>query len=559
MSISSVEPMVGRAPAAARWLAPGAVFIGALLLYVLNLDDGLVVHDELHHVLAARGLLETGEPRIADGVYQRGYLYTWLVAQAYRLFGEGLFAARLPAALPMAMLVAALFLWLRATAGSLAAWLGTGLFALSPFAVGTAQFARFYGLQSLGFFLGAIACEAALLGPGPVLRRAALATVAVAALLLAVHLQDTTLLGVAGLGLWAGLALGGPRLLDPAVPLRRRLGTLAILGLACLGLLAVLWSGGLLDELWQRYRWTEAFNAERANDVWYYHVWLSLFYPSLWPLTGFIGLLALATWCRPGGLALVVFATAFLLNSFAGAKALRYLAYAFPFLFAVWGMGLAALWPWLRRGLAELSAQLGRTLLPARTGLGRRCGQALAGAALLFLLLANPAWLRTASLLADVPIPPEEPDVRWSLAVPALAPWLDAAGLVVTTSELETLYHLGRYDILISRSRLGELPEAEQHELGRDWRTGRPIISRAETLDRLIDCTATGLILSTAVHWPRTFQADEAVKALVERRATPIELPPASRVLAWHWAHPDGWTRPAGCAAELAIDHGAAG
>ncbi|NJM91166.1 MAG: hypothetical protein HC863_02620, partial [Myxococcales bacterium] len=136
--------------------------------------------------------------------------------------------------------------------------------------------------------------------------------------------------------------------------------------LAGLGLLGLLWAVGLLDELWQRYRWTEAFNADRANEVWYYHAWLSLFYPSLWPLTGLLGLLALATWQRPGGLALVVFATAFLLNSLAGAKALRYLAYAFPFLFALWGMGLATLWPWLRRALAKLGEDLGRTLLPGR-------------------------------------------------------------------------------------------------------------------------------------------------------------------------------------------------
>jgi len=51
-----------------RWLAPLAVLLGAVLLYCVNLDDGLTVHDELHHILAGRGLLETGEPRIADGL-----------------------------------------------------------------------------------------------------------------------------------------------------------------------------------------------------------------------------------------------------------------------------------------------------------------------------------------------------------------------------------------------------------------------------------------------------------------------------------------------------------
>ncbi len=43
------------------WLAPLVLFAGCLLLYSIHL--GRMAHpDEYYHILAAKGLLETGEP-----------------------------------------------------------------------------------------------------------------------------------------------------------------------------------------------------------------------------------------------------------------------------------------------------------------------------------------------------------------------------------------------------------------------------------------------------------------------------------------------------------------
>lgn len=537
----------GRIASGQRWLAPVLVFLGALALFCINLDDGLPVHDELYHLLAARGLLESGEPRIAEGLYERGYAYTWLVAQSFRLFGDGLFAARLPAAVSMALLVAALFCWLRARADDAAAWIAAVLFATSPFAVGTAQFARFYGPQSLLFFLGAVAAFEALRGPDGLARRSVLGLAGLACLAMAAHLQDTTILGIVGLAVWAVLAFGPPWLADRTVAPSRKL--LAIGTLAAAGLLALagLWATGTLGNLWDRYRWAPLFNQGEAGQFWFYHGWLSLFYPSLWPATGLLGLLAVVARPGPGLLALVVFAVSFLLNSFAGPKSLRYLAYAFPFLFAVWGIGIAVLWPGLRDGLRRIVEGLGPALGIA-AGRAAVLGRALAVCAIAFLLLANPAWLRTGTLLADISVPPEDPYIRWQPAAAALAPWLASAEVVITTAELETLYHYGRYDVLLSRSRMAELVPDRRHEFGRDWRTGRPIIAEAATLARLMDCTASGLLISHRHHWKVTFQADAEAKALIEQRGTPLQLPPGSLMLAWTWQQPAGWTPPPACA-----------
>ena len=216
----------------AGWLAPLALFAAACLLYSINL--GRMAHpDEFHHILAAQGLLATGEPRIAEGVYTRVYLQTWLVAKSFSLFGDSLAAARVPSLIATALLVATLFAWLRREAGPLAAWIGAVLFGTSPFAVDMAQFCRFYAMQSLAMFVTAIVVYAAVKAPSdPPWRRLALLALALAPLMLAVYLQPTSLLGSLGLGLWAVVAIGLPWLADPGVPRTRKLVMLGGLVLA---------------------------------------------------------------------------------------------------------------------------------------------------------------------------------------------------------------------------------------------------------------------------------------------------------------------------------------
>ena len=144
-------------------VAPLLVLAFALLLFSINLDRP--PHpDELHHALAAKGLLETGRPALAEGEYWRGLPHTWMVAVSYAIFGEGLASARLPAVVLAALVAPILFLWVRREAGSLAAWLTAILFVSSPFTVEIAHFSRFYALQTFAFVLGSACFYYALVG-----------------------------------------------------------------------------------------------------------------------------------------------------------------------------------------------------------------------------------------------------------------------------------------------------------------------------------------------------------------------------------------------------------
>lgn len=541
---------------------PLLVALAAALLYAAGLDR-LPHPDELYQILAAQGLAATGEPRIADGLYTRAYAQTWLIAWSLRLFGDTLAAARLSSLLAVAATAGLLFAWLRREAGAPAAWLGALGFALSPFAAETALFARIYGVQGLAFLLACLAVYEALARPGGRGRRLAFLALAVPPLLLAAHLQPTTFLGAAGLVLWAAGALALPRLAsDPAAagsPVRHRAaaGLALALGLGLLAL-AVLWASGLLAELWREYRWTPLFNEASRDEPWYYHALFSLLYPTLWPLAGVLSLAALVARPAPASLALAVFAVGFLLNSLGGPKNLRYVAYAQPFLFALWGIGLASLWPPLGRFAAGLAAgladRLAAALPPPVTAPpdGRRwparAARGLVAAGLVFLVLANPAWLRTATLLAGIDVPGEEPSPDWAAARPALEPLLARVPVVVTTEELGALYFLGRYDVRFSPSKMGEIPRDIRREFVADPRTGRPVVATPESLALLLDCHPEGLFLLASRQWGREHIFSEPVRRLILERTRPVPLPGRTRVTAYAWSHPEGTPRPAACA-----------
>ena len=136
------------------WLSAGLLFAAAVLIRLIDLDH-LPRNDELYTVLAARGWLTDGVPRIADGIYDRAELYTILVAQFFRVLGESLVVARLPSLLAGSGLVVAVFLWTRSVAGNAAAWIAALFVCLSPLEIQLSQYARFYTLFGLLFWLGA--------------------------------------------------------------------------------------------------------------------------------------------------------------------------------------------------------------------------------------------------------------------------------------------------------------------------------------------------------------------------------------------------------------------
>jgi hypothetical protein len=300
---------------------------------------------------------------------------------------------------------------------------------------------------------------------------------------------------------------------------------------------------GLAAKLLESYRGTPVFQAENRDDFWYYHGFLVVYYPSLWPLVALAVVVGLAY--RPGPIAFCtsIVATAFILHSFAGPKAMRYLVYAQPFLFVIWGVALAEVWPRLRGFLEDVGARALAWLGLER--LGRPGVFAMLLVALGFAVVANGALVRTAANVFDVVIPPMKRPADWATASEPLALWVADADIVLTTSELETLYHLGRYDVLVSRTRQSEIPDRE--EFGIDPRTGRPVITTPESVALIMDCYPDGLIVSSIYRWRDVAGIDDAVADLVEATAEEVKLP-AFGMKAYVWRQPDDAGRAEACA-----------
>jgi 4-amino-4-deoxy-L-arabinose transferase-like glycosyltransferase len=125
-------------------------------VYGLGGWDGTLTIDESRLAMAARGVLDSGLPRLPSGwVYTRGLLVTYLTAPSLALLGETDFAARLPSVVAGSLLIPVAYLLGREVSGR-----GGGLFVAAmlaghPSFVVWSRQAWFYAVYVL-FYAGAL-------------------------------------------------------------------------------------------------------------------------------------------------------------------------------------------------------------------------------------------------------------------------------------------------------------------------------------------------------------------------------------------------------------------
>jgi hypothetical protein len=526
------------------------VFTVALGVRLVQLDH--VPHkDELNHVLAARSLLENGTLEFVPGgaPYTRAWGFTYLVAGLFRMFGESLAVGRLPAVLAGAGLVLLLFLWVRSEAGRSGAWFAALLLTFVPVSLQLSQWVRFYTPHALLFFAGCLLVYRLLSRPLPDRRRGiGLAAAAVLCFGVAWHLHRLTVIGVAGLGLW--MACVAPPLIAWRFPRRRER---AIIAAATAGavLLTAAWfvfSGYaqmLLGLAGHAPVWAQA----RVGDVRFYHqIHLDLYGP-LWTLFPLAALLALAARPKAALLAVCVFGVAFTTHSLVAWKQERYLFYALPFLFALWGMALGSVLPWLKARLRGLLRAGPTRALPA--GARDLAVMVLLVGAAGFAALGTPAVSYGHKMLTV-------PDAEWAMhwgtyrgepdwraAARLLGPRVADAEVVVGSHDVAAFHGLGRLDYLLRRS---EDDEADSGEIGVRGKIRVPVVSSPGALTTVIDCQRSGIVLIERGHWRNPWVVTPAMVEVLEAHATPIPLPEGWRLVAYHWESSASVADPRACA-----------
>jgi hypothetical protein len=105
-----------------------------------------------------------------------------------------------------------------------------------------------------------------------------------------------------------------------------------------------------------------------------------------------------------------------------------------------------------------------------------------------------------------------------------------AVGTVIAKTTA-LLVHNVLFTYIVWSKLVDEIPE--NVEFGIDLRTGHPIITQPESLERLIQCFFVGPI----EHWGNPTFVSEAAGNLLSRYAEPIEVPEKSHLYAWGWIH----------------------
>jgi 4-amino-4-deoxy-L-arabinose transferase-like glycosyltransferase len=548
-SPDNTEPSPLRSAAVA---APLAVFALALAARLIGLHHTPYV-DELNHVMAAHSLLQHGTLELTPGgePYTRARLFTYVIAALFRAFGESLAVARIPAVIAGAALVSVLFVWVRSVAGRAAAWIAATLFCFQPQSIYLSQLARFYTIQTLCFFGAAILIYRAVTDDTLTVSRVMrLWAGALLLCLLALHFQIITLVGIAGVLLWAAADRARARL-------RPRQMAVALGGAAVLGVVALFAiSRGAFASQLALFSYVDQWAAANRHNTRYYHDIFLDQYGTIWTLFPLLAVLAIYRNGRAATFCLIPFVVAFVVHSLAAWKAERYLFSVMPMFFAVAGIGIAEgaqrLRPalegaldWLAgTSLSSRARTRGTALLFAFIALFAAIGNSATSYALKMMLVSDADW-QLALLYRG------QPD--WVAAHVVLGPQVDSSAIVISTSELKSLYYLHRADVLLSVDYLGD-PRHPGPEYSVFRKLARPVVSTTQSLDQLRACFPTGLVVAEHGQWRTPWSVQSGVADYIETTLDAVHLAPATRLIAYRWrtSIPDS---TADCARIHAIVH----
>lgn len=498
--------------------------------------DHPIAYDEMYHYLAAENWPQTGEPAILDGRYTRGYWYTHFVSQAMPLCQGSLPCLRATSLLATMLLVGLVVAFTARHAGLLAGALAGGFLALAPPLLEIGLQLRFYAFHALSFFLLAMLVYA-LTGPPQRIGRTLLLSAGVLVMaLVSLHLQDTTLIGVLGLAV-AAVLVSAPVWVPRFRRLPRRTA-LAIAGAVAVVVAApLIWPGAgyFLDELTSSPLWS----AGLAESPLYYHHWLKDWYPVLWSAAPLLILAAVPSHTRLALFSTLVFLVCFALLSIAHAKAVRYSAFALPFLMIPLGIGAAA----ALQALQQHGSRLLRSPAGGFPGLAPRTA---AAASLAVIVAASLAYAATQPLVRAaqrvVTNPVYEPIygnyahlAEWRHAVDVFEELLASPRVILSSAGIKAAYFFGDFSFDLNASVMAETDT--RTEFGLDRRTGRRIISAPESLRHVMLACGPGFAVVEHHHEGHPAAVPQETVALLDEFGERIDAGDSGLVI-WAWDHP---------------------
>jgi|GEM_PF-3496446 len=517
-----------RTPAAPLFLGLAAAAVALAVYATLDVAGGHF--DEYYHVLAGMSLLRgEGFALGGRGHYDRTPEYTAAVAASMAVFGETLWAARLPSMLCMATAVGLVTAWAGRLGGRVAGMLAGGLLLLNPLGLYVGTMCRFYAPQILLVLVVFMLLERAVYAVGTAGRRAARAGLIGLLLVAAYRLQPTTVFPAATALAW--LVLGELGLLSRRrglAPWRDGVMWAVALGTLVVAAGAAFVLRSQLADAWQMLRHAEAWSAGHRSDFRFYHKYLGREVGWWWSALPLMAILA----CVRGRLAAVVLTSlvfvGFVGQTIAGMKSPRYLSYVLPAMSVLWALGLVQLVPALARALMSAAD----AAAPSCRRLARPVVAAASVGAVAWFLVTQPPTDVVKDML-DHDRHTGHPYVQndWGTLNTALTPERLDGLSVVASAETKALFHLGRVDAGIGVAQLVTHAEGEL-----DPRTGRPTLATVAGLLRWMSDHPRGMLIAERAHYRQPWGVTDAVADFVETHLKPADLGAAGGAfVAWAW------------------------
>jgi hypothetical protein len=523
---------------------PRAFWLGMLLCFAfafmvrISHSQNEPITDELYHLLAAESWSSDGDFAIADGEYRRARLFTMLVGVVHRATGGDVDSIRWLCIAIGAALVAAVFGWTMLNAGRGAALVAGFLLATNPTAIFLSQYIRFYSLHALIFFLLAACCWS--LHNGQAAQRRWLLAIGITLLTLAgLHLQVTTLVGVAGIVLWA-LFFKRHAILETIPSTTQRVWIAASLTLAIL--VIVFFTRGTIASLLETYRASALWNSS-DNALYYFNLYRNEL-GVLWSLAPAAVVIAILARPAPALFCTFIFVTAFIIQSFGGMRSERFMFYALPWFFIPWGIAAAAIATTLRAALD--SALAAQSFIRGKSG--RQWMAPVASVSLIvviagFALLTMPSFETFARMsLGKATHPPEYWDryrTNWHKAAPFLRQLDAEVAVTVASQPLHAIYYLNDVDYALNATTLADIAVPGIHSK-MDPRTGRLVFDDVDTMRQIVACHPSGLVIIHEPAWRNATRVPDEVADFLQTELDPIPLTVKSDLLLFRWNQPLG-------------------
>jgi 4-amino-4-deoxy-L-arabinose transferase-like glycosyltransferase len=511
------------------------VFLIALAVRLVAGAALPLLTDEIWHLLAGHSWIQEGTLRVDQGAYTRAGYFTVLVALFMDAFGETLAVARLPGIIAGAALVAAVFEWLRRRSGMVAAWTGAMLLCFHDLSILLSAEVRFYSLHALCLWLTAAIVYQVTEGDRSQRQPVWMLAIAVALSAVALYVQVTAGVALVALVVWAICDLSyrsGGRLwplLRSHWILAAAIGAIVLVG--AIGM--ILHPPAALARLYGEYRHSAYWAQPRQDWALFYQYYYSETIALLWGLFPLAFIAALIHRPRAAIFCAFLFVVPMIIMSFGGQKADRYAYFSLPYLFAIWGLAAEAVFPRAVQVGAETCGRVWNLILgpQVRSGVGeqrlRRYSLTIAVILVLaFAAISQVSYRESTKILAKSAIAVLARPAQL-LTGPAFEPWashrselmrmIERASIFITSKPTTTLLVLGRFDVVLNTNPPDETMDEGEYAI--DPRLGRPVIGTVESLQTIMNCYQTGIVIVPGEYWRNKAAVTEEVSDFLMARA----------------------------------------